>query len=77
MNKCYALHVLKDGHSCWSNVIAVSKSIDKLSVFFITATKNSPQYVGTYDKHNEPNIVRYTEEGIYPRYKIEEIPYVC
>lgn len=75
MNKCYALYVLKNDESVWSNAIAVSNSIDKLSVFFIT--KDDTQYVGSYDKHNSPNVVRHTTEGVYPRYKIEEIPYVC
>lgn len=75
MNKCYALHVLKDEGSYWSDVIAVSNSIDKLSPFIVS--KNNCQYVGSYDKINSPYIVRYTEEGLYPRYKIAEIPYVC
>ena len=75
MNKCYALYVLKSDESVWSDAIAVSNSIDKLSVFFIA--KDNTQYVGSYDKHNSPNVVRHTKEGVYPRYKIEEIPYVC
>lgn len=75
MNKCYALYVLKDEGSIWSNAIAVSNSIDKLSVFIIT--KDSSQYVGSYDNANAPHVVRYTKEGLYPRYMISEIPYVC
>lgn len=75
MNKCYALYVLKSDDSLWSNAIAVSNEINKLSVFMIT--KENTHYVGSYDRLNSPNVVMHTKEGVYPRYKIEEIPYVC
>lgn len=73
MNKCYGLYVLKSEDSLWSNVIAVSNSIEKLAVFFLHNTR----YVGSYDKFNAPNMVSYSDEKVYPRYKIEELPYVC
>lgn len=75
MSKCYALYMLKDEGSLWSDVVAVSNSIDKLSPFVIS--KDGCQYVGSYDSQNSPYVVRYTKEGLYPRYKIAEIPYVC
>lgn len=72
--KAYGLRVLKDDESYWSNIIAVSNDYNKLIPFIIT--KEGMVYVGSYDNFNAPNVVRYTSENDYPRYMIEEIPYV-
>lgn len=72
--KAYGLRVLRDEESYWSNIIAVSNDYNKLIPFIIS--KESMIYVGSYDKFNSPNVVRYTSENVYPRYMIEEIPYV-
>lgn len=72
--KAYGLRVLKSDDSLWSDVIAVANNIEKLTPFIIT--QDNSQYVGSPDRFNSPNIVRYTNEKIYPRYMIEEIPYV-
>lgn len=74
MNKCYALRYLKDENSLWSDVIAVSNDYNKLGKFMFGV---SCVYSGTPDKHNEPNVVRYSDCNTYPQYKIEEIAYVC
>lgn len=74
MVKAYALYVLKTDTSNWSNTIAVSNEIEKLTPFMITL--DHTMYVGSPDRLNSPKIVRYTSEGQYPRYMIEEIPFV-
>jgi hypothetical protein len=71
--KAYGLRVLKNDESVWS-IIAVANSIDKLTPFIIT--QDNTQFVGSPDRLNSPSIVRYTSENLYPRYMIEEIPYV-
>lgn len=74
-NKMYALYVRYDEGSMWSDVKAVSKDIEKLSNLMMIG---GPIYIGSYDNHNEPNMVRYkTPEGKFPHFKIVGIPYVC
>lgn len=77
MTKLYALRVLHDNESNWSDVIACSHEIDKLTPFiYFPKGRWRELYSGSYDKHNNSKIVRYTHADFYPRYVIEEIPYV-
>lgn len=70
MSKMYALLILKDSDSYWSNSIAVSADIRKLRAIVPTV---STWYSGSSDKFNDPYCVTYSDEGIYPRYRIEEV----
>lgn len=73
-NKMYALYVRMNEGCMWSNAIAVSDDIDKLTVFMLN---DSPIMVGSCDITNSPNVVRFkVPEGKFPHYKIQGIPYV-
>lgn len=71
--KAYGLRCLLNEDSLWSDIVAVSNEIDKLTALIMTTNSYT---VGSYDKFNSPKVVRYTSEKVYPRYMIEEIPYV-
>lgn len=71
--KIYALRYLKDENSLWSDVVAVSHEIPKLTALIMTTNSYT---VGSYDQFNSPKVVRFTDVKVYPRYMIEEIPYV-
>lgn len=72
--KAYGLRILKDNNSFWSDIYAVSNDYNKLTPFMFM--QDNVLHTGSYDKFNSPNVVRYTSENKYPRYMIEEIPYV-
>lgn len=71
--KAYGLRFLLNDESVWSDIVAVSNEIDKLTALIMTTNSYT---VGSYDKFNSPRVVRFTDEKVYPRYMVEEIPYV-
>lgn len=74
MSKHYGLRVRKKEDAMWSDIIAVSPSIQKLRVFM--CSPDNTTFVGTPDKHNTPNVVSYTDPKTFPCWQIEEIIYV-
>ena len=68
MTKLFGLYCIKDVESIM-NLLACSNEIDKLTAI----TPVSYFYI----PKRTSKVVRHTEEGIYPRYIIKELPFVC
>lgn len=70
--KMYGLRRLADENSIWSDVIAVSSEIEKLTPFMFAKSVTC----GSNDTFNSPKMVRFTDEKVYPRYRIDEVLFV-
>ena len=70
--KLYALICVESEQSGF-RYLAFSHEIGKLSKLPITVQS---WYVGSPDKTNSPEIVRFTKESGWPRYQIREVSFL-
>lgn len=70
MNKLYTLSVVRDA-AADSRVVAGSNELAKLiavTPYHTIVVRKDP---------NDPTLRMETPEGVYPKYLIRELPYVC
>ena len=73
MNKLYGLRYVKDEGSYWEEHYAFSHDPQKLRALVKGV---SHWMTGSSDITNSTKEVCYTDKGTYPRYSVEEVPFV-